>query len=212
MASPYSGTVNIDEIDNIQQTYAMPLMYFGAPFVEAARMAVTPVANFYNEVSPFAKEIIEGRKLWLRRPYKWMNQEQKKEVIKDGEEFYRTHMYEHPVNTPTGVVDFKANRAKETRAEHMWQFPFVRYNLSKTKDNIKVQNLKPHKTDRAYFDNLKVNLFGKKYDYQVRNQVDGGKDFYNIQPYNLFEQKLEKLKQHPDLYKKLQELNNDIDL
>ena len=36
-----------------------------------------------------------------------------------------------------------------------------------------------------------MDMFGNKYDYQIRNnKTDHSKDFYFIQPYELFEKKL----------------------
>ena len=53
-------------------------------------------------------------------------------------------------------------------------------------------------------------MFGKKYDYQVRNFKDGNnKDFYNIKPYELLERDKEKIKQNPIFYKRYLELNKE---
>lgn len=198
LTSPNYDVMNDAAIDETWK-YLVPYASF--------KSVIAPSISFYNRISPFTKEILAGSNLWLRRPYKWMNAEQKRQLATDGEAYYKKYMHDHPVNTPIGEIDFKNNRASETRAEYMWQYPFVRYKLSNAKDNTKIPNVKKDKIDRSYFDNLKIDLFGRSYDYQIRNNPKGEKDFYNIKPYDLLNKNIEDIKKEPDLFNKFLELN-----
>lgn len=160
--------------------------------------------NTYKGIKPFLGDIWQGRNLWLRKPYNWMNKTEQKQYANDGKNYFKNCLVNNPVDTIIGEVNFKGNRAKETPAKYMWQYPFARYNLSRAKKNTPFPNKKEQRVDASKFDNLEINMFGKKYDYQIRNNLnDNSKDMYNIKPYEFLNNDIEKLKlENPNLYQK----------
>ena len=52
-------------------------LLLGGAFAKTLGKGAVQAFNTIKEYAPYAQEIWEGKKLWLRRPYKWMNPEQK---------------------------------------------------------------------------------------------------------------------------------------
>ena len=151
---------------------------------------------------PYVQDVWQGKHILLRKPYDWMNKQEREDFINDATEYFDNYMVDHPVHTPFGDIEFRGNRAAESNPRYMRQYPLVRYNLSKTSKNIPTPNYKPLKRpDVERFDNLEVDTLGGKYIYQIRNnKFDKTKDFYNINEYGNFLNNLEKLKRDPELY------------
>ena len=71
MPAPYSGTINIDEIDSMPQYYAMPLMNIGAPIVNGLRNALTSTVKTLPQkqvATPLTTEEILGEFYNINNP------------------------------------------------------------------------------------------------------------------------------------------------
>ena len=161
-------------------------------------------AQPYNGIKPYLKEILAGRELFLKKPYDLMSKEEKNAYADKGEKYYKEYLNGNPVASLVGEVVFNNNRARETHPRNMWQYPFVRFNLSRAKNNTPTPNYKPDvRNNTEMFNNLDVNMFGKKYIYQLRkNKNYNNNDFYNITEKDAFLNNVEKLKQDAELWQK----------
>ena len=155
---------------------------------------------------PYTNDIWQGRGLLFSN---LLNT--RKETRKLGENFIKEYLSNNPINTKFGQIEFKNKLANETDPQHMWQFPFARFNLSRATNNTNIPNKKPDsKPDVDYFDNIEINFLGKNFDYQIRNNKNNKlKDLYNIKDYKLLEKDLEEIENNPELYQKFIDLNNN---
>ena len=180
--------------------------------------SLIPAAKGVSElqaIKPFLNEIWNGRNLFLTIPYNLKNLEQKINYAKEGEKYFKENLVNNPVETKWGTAYFVGNRANETDPKYIWQYPFTRYNLSKAINNTPFPNYKKAtRPDTSYFDNVEVNMLGKKYDYQLRNsKSQKRKEFYNIKNYDKFKKDIERAKtQYPKIYQEYIDLLNKTDL
>lgn len=176
--------------------------------VGLTRAGLNPVSNIttaIQEAAPFLNDVWRGKDVFMASLLG-----NNKNIREKGSEYLKNYLVNNPINTKHGVIEFRNKVVNETLPENLWQLPFARYNLFKAQKNIKMPNKKPDKrTDADVFDNIEVKSFGKKYDYQIRNNNnDKSKDLYNIKDYKFFEKDLEEIKNDPVLYQKFINLNN----
>lgn len=208
---------NLDELLDNPAMYNTPVepslkdvtwQYVAPLGVGLTRAGLNPVSNVTSkilEVAPFLNDVWQGKDL-LAASLLGDN----KTIRQKGSEFLKNYLAKKPIDTNIGTVGFRNKVVNETSPQHLWQLPFSRFNLYRAQKNTKMPNKKPEKRrDADSFENVEVNFFGNKYDYQVRNNKnDGSKDLYNIKEYKLFEKDLEEIKNNPELYQKFIELNN----
>ena len=105
-------------------------MFKSAPVV--ARSIINGY-NAYQRIEPFLSDFWEGRGLIFRKPYKWMNEQEKADFGKEKTRYYKEYLNKHPVDTPIGTINFKNKQNGEIDYEYGRHLPFVRYKLSNKK-------------------------------------------------------------------------------
>lgn len=134
----------------------------------------------FKDIKPFLGDIWHGRNLLFGNNTKAI-----------GKNYYKNYIHPYNVNNKImGNVSFPNSMAGKIKAEYVEQLPFLRYFTHKNKNVLKVPNNK-NRLDANGFYNMKTNWKGKNYDYQYKiNKYSKEPEFYNIKPYELFEEEV----------------------
>lgn len=157
-----------------------------APFAVGLGKTLNKGLNYIKDYAPYINDIWQGRNLLLHKDFNKMTPKEYTNYGNTGKEFFKRILHPQKANNEiVGEIIFPNGSAGKSDYKYMEQYPLLRYNINKAKDNKFIKNYKNRK-DTDGFNNLKVKWKDKDYTYQIKNnKYDKTNDFYNIKPYDL---------------------------
>lgn len=188
----YNETPMENEAIDVTWQYVAP---FALGLKNVAQRGLRQIANH-----PKTQQLMHAGQLLFHKPFEKMTKEEYNAYGRLGKDYYKNYVKgQRAKNDVIGDVDFYGGQAGESDYKYMEQYPFLKRNIEKARENV-YREVKPKigkdgkeyiRKDATGFDNLKVNWKGKDYDYQIRHNPSlPNKDFYNIKPYEKFLEEL----------------------
>ena len=204
------GKVYNDKLQKLtpqEKAYNFLLKNFGDVKNEDVIMGAISMAAPFTKVK-YLPQVISAARLLYHKPFEKMSPEEYKNYGKLGKEYYKKYIQGNKVYNPEvqkkdykqreGIM-FTGGQAGEPDYRYMEQYPKLEENIEKSLNNY-FEETRPKigkdgklymRNDAKGFSNLKVDWKGQDYDYQIRhNPFLEMPDFYNIQPYDVFINKI----------------------
>lgn len=190
----YNNMPMENEAVDVTWQYVAP---FALGLKNVAQRGLRQIANH-----PKTQQLMHAGQLLFHKPFEKMTNEEYASYGRLGKEYYKKYIQGTKAkNDIIGDVDFYGAQARKSDPRYMEQYPFLRKNIEKAKENVYLEvkekldkkGLPYTRKDATGFDNLKIKWKGKDYDYQIRNNPElPNKDFYNIKPYEKLLEELQK--------------------